>query len=134
DRREARFEMVDEGGAPAQTPDSEFFADLENSLIHLACVFSGSLQLVPDFTGHSLAQREHLMARDTDFSGVHEGDIPDTLSSGLFHHVERIRPGHLEIEPVVGFRRCAVEAMTEPVVDPEAAPAEQHEFLVAKAA
>ena len=65
---------------------------------------------------------------------MHESDVANALASRFFDHVDRIRSGHLEIEPIVGFRGGMVVSVSQFVIDPESAATKEHELAFAKAA
>src|SRR5262245_58299886 len=65
---------------------------------------------------------------------MHELYVAQFLVRCLLDAVDRIRPGHLEIEPVVGARGRAIAAVAQLVIGPEAAAPEQHELLASEPA
>src|SRR5262249_47287826 len=129
DRREARFQMVDENGATTELSDSEVLSSLHDGVIDSLVMRHRALKLETDLARHALPQREHLATRDLDLAGMHELHVAKALSGSLLDDVDCAWAGNLKIEPVVRLRRAIVFAVPQFVVGPEAAPPEQHQFV-----
>ena len=126
--------MIDEHCAAPEFADAKFLTGVHDSVSDLLSELDRPLQFKTDLAGHPLPQCQHLDARDLDLPRMHELHVAQAFAGSLFQEVDRIWPGYLKVEQVVGLRSSVVLSVTKVVVRPKTAAAKQQEFLGTRSA
>jgi hypothetical protein len=91
DGREAGFQMVDEGRAPAKLADAVVAPGVQDRIIDGLALLDVALQFEAQLARHPLTQRDHLHPGDGDMAVVHELHVAQGLSGCLLDDVDRVR-------------------------------------------